>query len=225
MDVTQTTAAAATTQAASAVAGSSSVISADFETFLKMLTVQATNQDPLNPLDSSEYAAQLAAFSTVEQQVQTNDLLTTMITQLGAMSMAQLSGWVGMEARATAPAFFDGEPVQISPNPARLADQAVLVVQDADGNEVQRYDIDVSTDTIAWDGMSDDGDSFSNGLYTFHVESYADGELLRTDQAEVYSRITEARGENGDTILVLEGGARVSANAITALREATDTSA
>ncbi len=45
---------------------SSSNISADFETFLKMLTVQMQNQDPLNPVDSSDYATQLATFSGVE---------------------------------------------------------------------------------------------------------------------------------------------------------------
>ena len=48
------------------------VLSSDFETFLKMLTVQLENQDPLNPVDSADYAVQLATFSGVEQQVQTN---------------------------------------------------------------------------------------------------------------------------------------------------------
>ena len=195
-------------------------LNSDYETFLKMLTAQAKNQDPLDPLDSSEYAAQLAAFSSVEQQVETNDLLSMMISQLGAMSMAQLSGWVGMEARAAAPAYFDGDPVLVAPNPHNLADDAVLVVYDANDAEVQRYSIGASSDTINWDGVADDGTPFANGLYSFQVESYAKGELLSTDQAEIYSRITEARGENGDTILVLEGGANVSANAVTALREA-----
>ena len=50
-------------------------ISSDFETFLRMLTVQMQNQDPLNPIQSSDFAVQLATFSGVEQQVRTNDLL------------------------------------------------------------------------------------------------------------------------------------------------------
>ena len=45
------------------------VLSSDFETFLKMLTTQMQNQDPLNPVDSTDYATQLATFSSVEQQV------------------------------------------------------------------------------------------------------------------------------------------------------------
>ena len=39
--------------------------SSDYETFLKMLTVQMQNQDPLNPVESSDFAAQLATFSSV----------------------------------------------------------------------------------------------------------------------------------------------------------------
>ena len=49
-------------------------ISSDFNTFLRMLTVQMQNQDPLNPIDSADYAVQLATFSGVEQQVRTNQL-------------------------------------------------------------------------------------------------------------------------------------------------------
>lgn len=76
---------------------SSSVLSSDFETFLKMLTVQAKYQDPLEPIDSSEYSAQLAQFSSVEQQVLTNDLLTALTGQLGGSGMAQFASWIGME--------------------------------------------------------------------------------------------------------------------------------
>ena len=56
---------AATDQSAAAAA-------ADFETFLSLLTTQLRNQDPLKPLDSTEFVAQLASFSAVEQQINTN---------------------------------------------------------------------------------------------------------------------------------------------------------
>jgi len=51
-----------------------------------MLTVQMQNQDPLNPVDSSDYAVQLATFSNVEQQVQTNDILRELQSQMGLKS-------------------------------------------------------------------------------------------------------------------------------------------
>ena len=96
-------------------------ISSDFETFLRMLTVKMENQDPLNPVDSSDYAVQLATFSGVEQQVQTNDLLRSLATQLVSGGMAQMAAWVGKEARAPTAAYFDGGAITLAPNPITMA--------------------------------------------------------------------------------------------------------
>ena len=60
-----------------------------------MLTAQARNQDPLEPMDSSEYASQLAQFSMVEQQVFTNDQLTGLANVLGGNAMSTMANWVG----------------------------------------------------------------------------------------------------------------------------------
>src|SRR6056297_409059 len=113
------------------------VLSSDFETFLKMLTAQMRNQDPLNPVESADFAVQLATFSTVEQQVRTNDLLETLGDRMGAMGMSQLSGWVGMAARAIAPVQFDGAPVTLTVPPVPLADAAQIVARDSTGTIVQ----------------------------------------------------------------------------------------
>ncbi|SLN13848.1 Basal-body rod modification protein FlgD [Aquimixticola soesokkakensis] len=211
---TATTAQSSTTPPASA-----SVISSDFETFLLMLTTQMQNQDPLNPIDSSDYAVQLATFSSVEQQVRTNDLLTSLGAQMGVMGMAQLAGWVGMEARATVPAYFDGDPITVSTDPALTADEAYLVVRDASGNEVERRSLSLSAESYDWTGLKADGTSYAHANYTFEVESYGYGDLISTKQAEVYGKIVEAKGQNGATVLVLEGGAQVNASAVTALRD------
>lgn len=208
-----------TAVSSAATEGASTTLSSDFNTFLQMLTVQMQNQDPLNPVDSSDYATQLATFSSVEQQVLSNDLLQSLVGQMSVMGMAQLSGWVGMEARAPAAAYFDGSPITIAPNPVAIADEVTLIVRDADGIEVQREPLAISADPIEWAGVDVDGNPLPNGLYTFEVESSANGEVVLTEVAEIYSRIVEARGENGGTVLVLEGGATVNAGGITAIRE------
>ena len=92
-------------------------ISSDFNTFLRMLTVQMKNQDPLDPIDSADYAVQLATFSGVEQQVKTNDLLAALSGQMAISGLAEMAGWVGREARAAMPGSFDGSPITISPSP------------------------------------------------------------------------------------------------------------
>jgi flagellar basal-body rod modification protein FlgD len=204
-----------------AAASAEPVLASDFETFLKMLTTQAKYQNPLEPIDSSEYAAQLAQFSMVEQQVLSNDLLAALTAQLGSGNMAQMANWIGMEARTTAPIQFDGSPITIIPNPAAVSDEVFLVVYDSDGQEVQRNAIPVSAEPIEWAGVSDDGTPFDPGLYSFEVESRANGELLLSDPAETYARITEARTQAGETVLILEGGAAVLASNVSGLREAT----
>ena len=217
MEVTSATIPQSAAQAQTA-ASDKSVVNSDYLTFLKMLTAQIQNQDPLDPMSSDNFSTQLATFSGVEQQVKTNDLLAALGAQMGAMGMSQFASWIGLEARAAAPAYFDGSPVSISPNPAAGADSAVLVVRNQDGVEVQRLDFTPSSDEIQWAGVSDSGEPFADGLYSFEVESYSGEDLLATNKAEVYSEITEVKTLNGSTVLVLVGGAEISEHDVSGLR-------
>lgn len=89
MDISQTTSTPANTIAATGQ--QTDGIISDFDTFLRMLTVQMQNQDPLNPVDSTDYATQLATFSQVEQAVLTNDLLKSLTTQLTSSGLADMA--------------------------------------------------------------------------------------------------------------------------------------
>ena len=197
----------------------SGVLGSDFEVFLQMLTAQAQYQDPLEPMDNSEYAAQLAQFSMVEQQVMTNDLMEQLMTTLGANNMSSAANWIGMEALVQGPVQYDGTPVTISPNPPITADQVDLIVSNAQGKEVQRIQIPTSSDPFSWTGLNASGNLLPNGEYTFEIESSAQGEVLVTEPALSYSRVTEARIEEGETLLVLESGYMITANKVAGLRE------
>jgi flagellar basal-body rod modification protein FlgD len=209
-----------TATAAGQAADSAAMISSDFQTFLLMLTTQMQNQDPLNPIESSDYAVQLATFSGVEQQVKSNQILESLSAQMGLLGMAQFASWVGMEARAAAPVLYDGAtPVTLSPNPPQSASRAVLVTVNALGQEAERRNVAVSSDPITWTGTTSTGAAFMPGKYSFYLESYdANGTLLSNEMVETYSTITEARGGVGGTALVLAGGATVGTDAVTALR-------
>jgi len=222
MDVTAAaTVPPATTPATTATpttTASPPAINADFDTFLTMLTTQLQNQDPLNPMDSTDLSVQLATFSGVEQQVQTNDLLTQMNNSMAAGSMAQFAYWVGMEARVSAPASYSGSPSTVMPNPDSLADSAQLVVTDAAGNEVQRLAIDTTDAPYTWSGLNDQGIPLPDGNYSFSVDSFVNGALLNTSSAEIYAPITEVRVAGGVVTLVLDGGTEVATDSVTALR-------
>jgi flagellar basal-body rod modification protein FlgD len=210
VDATQTALAAnATTNQ------SSTVLNSDFETFLNMLTVQMQNQDPLNPMDSSEYAMQLATFSGLEQQVQTNELLSSLIYLTSQSGVADLAGWIGLEGRSTGPSYFDGETgIEVMVSPVSYADSAQLVVYDEDGTEVDRVDIDPSDTRLSWSG-----DDQAAGLYQFQVESFVNGNLTEVSGAETWGRISEARNESGAVVLVLDGGGEVYADQVTGVRD------
>lgn len=196
------------------------VLSSDFETFLKMLTAQARYQDPLEPLDSSEYAAQLAQFSMVEQQVLSNDLLKSLTNQLGAGNLAQMAGWIGMEARTTEAKHFNGSTITVHTKVAPNAEQAFLVVYDEQGQTVQRVELPKTASAVEWAGVSDDGLPFTAGLYRFEVEAISGGELISTTKAETYSRVIEARADSpAGPQLVIEGGTTVAASDVLAVRE------
>lgn len=193
-------------------------ITSDYTTFLRMLTTQLQNQDPLNPIESSDYAVQLATFSGVEQQTRTNQLLEALGGQFNILGMSQMAGWVGQQARTDAAVTWSGAPVMLSPNPVAGADRATVVVKDSRGTVVARQDIPASTNAYEWTGMGIDGVPLAHGRYTLELESYRGEDMLARTPMEHYARIIEARGGATGTRLVLEGGIEVPADRITALR-------
>lgn len=216
----------ANTSATSAFSSSSngsgaSSIASDFETFLLLLTTQAENQDPLEPIDSTEYASQLAQFSMVEQQVQGNELLTGLQAQLALSSMAATTQWVGMDARAAVDGYFNGSSsIVVSPNPVSSADDVQLVISDAEGNEVNRVSLPVSSEDYEWDGTGADGNLVAEGTYSFTLESYRDQELLASSKAEIYSRIRETQFLDNQVVLILGDGSAINSTEVNALRDA-----
>ncbi|MCQ0091845.1 flagellar hook capping FlgD N-terminal domain-containing protein [Roseovarius sp. M141] len=223
MDITSPTTGAATPSAssgnpASAVAEAGTTLNSDFETFLKMLTAQMKNQDPLNPVDSTEFASQLAAFSTVEQQVMTNDLLTGLGQQLGVLGMGQLQGWVGMTARAEMPVVFDGSPVSLTYTALPGADLAQMMVRDSSGSIVQQQGVPIAGGDFVWKGLGEDGTPLPAGTYSISVDSFQGQDVLGSTPVQSQARIIEAQLSGGSTLLVMEGGQRVLAADILGLR-------
>ena len=202
-----------------------SVITSDFETFLRLLTAQLKNQDPMNPLDSTDFATQLATFSGVEQQVQTNDLLRGVSDALGATGIGQLADWVGREARAAMPVYFNGTPITLSPEPATEADATALIVRDGLGRVVQRLALPVSSEPVTWAGVTADGSPLPPGLYRFSLESRAADAVLSVEEVSAYAVVREAQMIDGEVRLVFDGGATAGLADVSALRASGDAAA
>ena len=194
-------------------------VNADYDMFLRMLTTQMQNQDPLNPIESADYAVQLATFSSVEQQTLTNQLMQQLLGAIGGNGLSEHAGWVGKAARSTAPVDYDGTPVTLYITPDVTADKAVLAVRNAKGVVVARQDVAPGSTSLVWDGTGITGSALPPGQYGFKLESYVGEALLSERPAEHYARITEVRAGTAGTRIVLQGGVEIGAEEVTALRD------
>jgi flagellar basal-body rod modification protein FlgD len=188
-----------------------------------MLTVQMKNQDPLNPIESSDFAVQLATFSGVEQQVKTNELLGKLADGMSASGMTELAGWIGKEVRTAAAAPFDGAPLTLYPGAEPNSLQtSFLVVRDAAGVPVARTPVPPGTEPLSWAGVRQDGTPFPLGVYRFEIELVENGSVVRTAPVEHYARVSEVRAGPDGPALMLAGGVGVPSRDVTAVREVRD---
>jgi flagellar basal-body rod modification protein FlgD len=207
-------------QAPPASAARTNALSSDFETFLRMLTVQMKNQDPLNPMEASDFAVQLATFAGVEQQVKTNDLLTRLADGFGGTAMADLAGWIGKEVRSAGNARFDGVPLTLHPGSADLqaGESAFLVVKDEGGDPVARYRLPALDEAVTWAGAAPDGTPMARGLYSFGVEIMTGDQIARSIPVEHYARVSEVRSGTAGAVLLTEGGVSIPSASVTGIR-------
>lgn len=191
----------------------------DYETFLRMLTTQIQNQDPLNPMESSDFAVQLATFSGVEQQVRTNDLLSALVDGASGGQLGELSGWIGREVRTTSPVWYSGQPLTLTIDPAAEADDAILVTLDAQGREISRERIGGGSGEVDWQGRDGTGRPLASGLYQFRLESLRDGEVVATSDVPAWTTVTGAELSSTGPLLLLPGDNSVAVDQVTAIRD------
>ena len=211
MDIVQNTQTFGSRSQSNSAANAAGTISSDFETFLRLLTTQMQNQDPLNPMESTEFASQLAQFSAVEQQVRSNELLVGLQAGLQTLGMGQIGSWIGMQARAEMPVNFEGQSVTLSGARHVLADRMELIVRDEAGEVVQQLPIALSDHSFAWNGTGVDGRALPPGLYSFSVQNWSGEEMIEERGAMVYGTIQEVAMVGEEVWLSMEGGVGIPA--------------
>ena len=147
---------------------------ADFNMFLKLLTSQMQNQDPLDPMKTSEYTQQLVQYAQVEQSLQQTATLKDMLSRMSSQDMAQAANFIGREARfdsATAGLDAQGGTAAWSYTLDRAASSATATITDGSGKAVQRLTLDpADTDgRIVWDGQMANGVRAPEGPYTLTI--------------------------------------------------------
>ncbi len=175
MDVTAATATTATTQARK-------TLSANYDTFLKLLTSQLKNQDPLSPMDSNQFTQQLVMYSQVEQQMSTNDNLSSLIALSKSAAGSNAVNYLGRHALTQGgdASLSDGSADWRYTMPSDAA-KVTLNVADASGRTVftSTGPANLGAHDFAWDGKNAQGATQPTGTYTLSiVATAADGTKL-----------------------------------------------
>lgn len=158
--------------ASASVSGSAAGLADNFETFLTLLTEQMKNQDPLSPMDSTEFVNQLVQFSSVEQQINQNKNLEALIGLQLAASQSGAASYLGRDISVSTPLseLKDGQARWAYSLP-RAAAEGKLVIENADGKIVRVTDSGLTQGAheFIWDGKDNTGVALPNGVYRLSV--------------------------------------------------------
>jgi len=171
--------------------------------FMTLLVTQLQNQDPLEPMESSEFIAQLAQFSSLEQLQNISEKLDDLTAQLsGAANLIDreveaLGTIVSVEAGVSDKIYFD------------LASEATAVfasISNSDGIYVRTMQVgplSAGRQTLAWDGTDDNGNAVPDGKYTVDIQAVdTNGDMVESTSL-IKGKVTGATFENGTTYLLI----------------------
>ncbi len=152
--------------------------------FLQLLVAQMRNQDPINPLDGTEFASQLAQFNSVEQLIDVNDGLKSLRNSQEMMSASltnsMAASLTGKQVKALTNQVHltSGEDVQVHYKLKNSAAKVEMIVRNETGSEVRREQllgVSSGDNTWAWDGKNDGGVQMADGTYTIEVKASNEG--------------------------------------------------
>jgi len=143
-------------------------IASNFTTFLQLLTTQLKNQNPLDPLDTNQFTQQLVEFAQVEQQMKSNDQLSSLVSLEKSAQATTALAYVG------ATVVVDGSTAQLTNGTANWSlnvtkpSTATITIKDSTGQNVYSGTVAVNpgTQNFTWNGRGNDGRLWPDGAYT-----------------------------------------------------------
>ncbi len=148
---------------------SDGTLAGNFQTFLTLLTTQLQNQNPLDPLDTNQFTQQLVQFAGVEQQLKTNDQLTSLVSLQQTAQATQALNFVGKNAvvdGSTAPMTNKVATWQLS---VPTASTVNVTIANSTGQNVftGSYGVNAGDNQVfSWNGLGNDGTQWPDGKYT-----------------------------------------------------------
>ena len=194
-------------------------LSGDQQMFLKLLTAQLRNQDPLSPLDANQFTAQLVQMNGVQQQILTNQLLQQLVSNQGGLGNAV--GLIGKQVQAaTAAATINGGHADWTYSVDAASTDVTLQVIDSMGNVVWQGDagdLEKGEHTFSWDGKDLRGNQRADGTtYGLRVTAKsATGEAIST-HVYLKGQVLSVQNIDGTTVVDING-TKVPINLVTSV--------
>ncbi len=178
------------------------------EDFLTMMMAQLQNQDPLNPMDGTDYSAQLAQFSSLEQLINLNDTMGTLKSSLDKGNQSDVTSLLGKEATGNVDSIelANGKAAGGVYNMTAPGD-VMITIYDSDGNEVRSLypgQQDPGNYNIQWDGTDNGGNKVDDGSYKFTVMANT-GYGFEKVSTTVTGKIDSIVYNNGKAYLSIKG--------------------
>ncbi|MBI5521273.1 MAG: flagellar hook assembly protein FlgD [Desulfarculus sp.] len=196
------------------------------DAFLKMFMAQMTHQDPLNPMDNTQFTAQLAQFSSLEQLTKINKSLEGISSLPDALAQSQALGYLGKAVT------FSGNQIlatddQVSGSSYTLASAASVkvIVQNSSGQTVYEKDLGQQTagaHDFQWNGYTDAGKVAPNGTYTLYVvATNSQGNAVKVSDQQMTAQVTGyKKGTDGKGYLMV-GSNTVALDKVVAVKQVT----
>jgi flagellar basal-body rod modification protein FlgD len=170
--MTVTPASSASTPANNAAPNAMKQLSSNFSTFLTLLTTQLKNQDPTSPMDSNAFTQQLVMYSQVEQQIDTNDSLKTLISQGSTNASSMAASYLGRKVSVTnGNASLSGGNAAWTYNLDAASAATQITITDSNGRNVftTTGETSAGNHSFTWDGKDLSGNQLSDGTYKMTV--------------------------------------------------------
>lgn len=213
-----------TSNASSSNSGSNALasFSNNFQSFLSLLTAQLQHQDPLNPMDSTQFTSQLVQFTGVEQGILQNQNLQQLITLQGNTQMANAAGYIGMQVNG------GGNQVQLSGSQATIdynvtdatTSKVVVTITDSSGNVINTLtETPTSTgqQSVQWNGHNAAGTVVPDGTYNIKVQGYNSANNPVSVTSGESGIVTSVNEVNNQIVLTTQGGKQIPISDVTSV--------
>ena len=178
----------------------------NFDTFLTLLTTQLQNQDPLSPLDTTEFTNQLTSFAQVEQAINTNSKLDRLIDLQGITDLTTGVGYIGMVAEANGDKMIleNGEG-QIGYTLDVESARTVITIVNEFGIPVLSTagSTNPGRHVFRWDGIDEVGNELNDGVYSVLVSAFDGDDNLLDTSTTTFGTVTGVEVVDGEVTLVM----------------------